>query len=119
MVSAYPTDSVGSIPITRSNNHSEGDAHRCDVASIIRSPVPSALLNRTHLVALLCLWSSLSFADYAAAPKRPIDLTGYWVLNPAMSDDPEAMLSKRQAEENERFERLRRREEQSRPRDMP
>lgn len=41
------------------------------------------------------------------------------MLNAAVSDDPEAMLAKRQAEEWERFERMRRREEQSRPRDMP
>lgn len=68
---------------------------------------------------MLWLWSSLCLADYAAAPKRPVDLTGYWVLNPAVSDDPEAMLTKRQAEEDERFERMRRREEQARPPDMP
>lgn len=41
------------------------------------------------------------------------------MLNVAVSDDAEAMLAKRQAEEWERFERMRRREEQSRPRDMP
>ena len=68
---------------------------------------------------LLCLWSALAVADYAAAPKRPVDLTGYWVLNAALSDDPEAMLAEREAEERERFERMRRREEESRPRDMP
>lgn len=68
---------------------------------------------------LLCLWSALAIADFAATPKRPIDLTGYWVLNSAASDDPEAMLAERQAEERERFERMRRREEESRPRDMP
>jgi hypothetical protein len=67
----------------------------------------------------LCLWSALAVADFAATPKRPVDLTGYWVLNTALSDDPEAMLAERQAEERERFERMRRREEESRPRDMP
>ena len=67
----------------------------------------------------LCLWSALALADYAATPKRPVDLTGYWVLNAAISDDPEAMLAERQAEERERYERRRRREEESRPRDMP
>jgi len=70
-------------------------------------------------VLLLCLWSALAVAGFAATPKRPVDLTGYWVLDTARSDDPEAMLEKRQAEERERFERMRRREEESRPRGMP
>lgn len=78
-----------------------------------------SLLHRLPLALLLCLWSALAFADFAATPKRPVDLSGYWVLNAAISDDPEAMLAKRQAEEWERFERMRRREEQSRPRDVP
>lgn len=68
---------------------------------------------------MLCLWSALAWSDYAAVPKRPIDLTGSWILNAAVSDDPEAMLAKRQAEERERFDRMRRREEESRPRGMP
>lgn len=68
---------------------------------------------------MLCLWSALAVADFAAAPKRPVDLTGYWVLNPVGSDDPEAMLARREEEEREKFDRMRRREEQSRPRDMP
>ncbi len=68
---------------------------------------------------LLCFWSALAAADYAATPKRPVDLTGYWVINTALSDDAEAMLAKRQAEEQEKFDRMRRREEESRPRDMP
>ena len=41
---------------------------------------------------MLCLWSVLALADYAAAPKKPIDLTGFWILNAAASDDPEALL---------------------------
>ena len=58
-------------------------------------------------------------ADYAAAPRKPIDLTGFWILNGAASDDPEAMLAEKQAEEWERFERMRRREEESRPSNVP
>lgn len=77
------------------------------------------LLHRSFSAVLLCLWSAFALADYAATPKRPVDLTGYWVVNTAVSDDPEAMLEQRQAEERERFERMRRREEESRPRDMP
>lgn len=41
------------------------------------------------------------------------------MLDAAVSDDPEAMLAERQAVEWERFQRMRRRQEQSRPRDMP
>lgn len=68
---------------------------------------------------LLCLCSALALADYAPAPKRPVDLTGFWVLNAATSDDPEALLEERRAKEREQFERWRRREEQTRPPGMP
>ncbi len=69
---------------------------------------------------LLCLWSAFAFAaGYAAAPKKPIDLTGSWILNTAASDDPEALLSAKQAKEWERFDRMRRREEESRPVNVP
>jgi hypothetical protein len=77
-------------------------------------------LPHLRLLALIfCLWSALAVADYAATPKRPVDLTGYWVLNTAVSEDPEAMLAEREAEEQEKFDRMRRREEESRPRGMP
>ncbi len=68
---------------------------------------------------MLCLSSTLALAGYDATPKRPVELAGYWVLNTANSDDPEAMLAKRQAEEWERFERMRRRVEGSRPAGLP
>lgn len=68
---------------------------------------------------MLSLWSALVLADFAATPKRPVELAGFWVVNTAASDDPEAMLAERQAEEWERFDRMRRREEESRPRGMP
>ena len=77
------------------------------------------MLYRSLCTVALSLWATLAFADFDAAPKRPIDLTGYWVLNTAGSDDPEAMLAERQAEEQERFDRWRRREEQTRPQGMP
>lgn len=74
---------------------------------------------RSFCAVLLSLWATLALADLAATPKRPVDITGFWVLNTAGSDDPEAMLAARQAEEQERFDRWRRREEQSRPAGMP
>ena len=77
------------------------------------------MLTRSLSAFALCLWSAFALADYAAAPKKPIDLTGYWVLNTAVSDDPEALLAAKQAKEWERFDRMRRREEESRPSNMP
>lgn len=74
---------------------------------------------RSSCAVLLSLWATLALADFDAAPKRPIDITGFWVLDAANSDDPEAMLAEQQAEEQERFERWRRREEQSRPQGVP
>lgn len=68
---------------------------------------------------MLGLWATLALADYAAVPRRPTDITGHWVLNPTGSDDPEAILAKQQAEEQERFDRWRRREQESRPQGMP
>ncbi len=77
------------------------------------------MFNRSFCTLALCLWSALALADYAAAPKKPIDLTGFWILNTAASDDPEAMLFEKQSQEWERFERMRRREEESRPSNIP
>lgn len=74
---------------------------------------------RSIFALLLCLCSALALADYAPAPKRPVDWTGYWVLDASTSDDPEAMLEERRAKEREQFERWRRREEQTRPPGMP
>lgn len=77
------------------------------------------MFTRSLCALALCLWSALALADYAAAPKKPVDLTGYWVLNTAVSDDPEALLSAKQAKEWERYDRMRRREEESRPSNVP
>ncbi|HEY0682627.1 MAG TPA: hypothetical protein VGD45_09870 [Steroidobacter sp.] len=77
------------------------------------------MLYRALTAVVLCLASALALADYDAMPKRPVELAGFWVLNTATSDDPEAMLGERQAEEWERFERMRRRMEDSRPAGMP
>lgn len=68
---------------------------------------------------MLSLSSALALADFDATPKRPVALAGFWVLNTQDSDDPEAMLAERQAEEWERYDRARRRYEGSRPAGMP
>lgn len=77
------------------------------------------MFTRSVCALALCLWSALALADYAAAPKKAVDLTGFWVLNAAVSDDAEALLAAKQAKEWERFERRRRQEEESRPSNMP
>lgn len=79
----------------------------------------SAPLIRPLLTLVLCLCSALALAAYAPLPKRPVELAGYWVLDAATSEDPEAMLAERQAREREQFERFRRRMEESRPPGMP
>lgn len=81
--------------------------------------MPASRSYHSLLTLLLCLCSALALADYAPTPKRPVDLTGYWVLDATTSDDPEALLGERQAKEREEFERFRRRMEQSRPPGMP
>lgn len=68
---------------------------------------------------MLSLWAALALADYDAMPKKPTDITGFWVLNTATSDDPEALLAQRQAKEQEEFERWRQRQERSRPQGVP
>ncbi len=77
------------------------------------------MLTRSICALTLCLWSALALADYDAVPRKPIDLTGFWILNTAASDDPEALLAQKQEKEWERFERMRRREEDSRPANVP
>lgn len=81
--------------------------------------MPASASTRIIVALLLCLCSALAVADFAPTPKRPVELAGYWILDATTSDDPEAMLAERQAEEREEYERFRRRIEQSRPPGMP
>ncbi|HEX2492167.1 MAG TPA: hypothetical protein VHK24_00225 [Steroidobacter sp.] len=74
-----------------------------------------------HRPLAICLlfFCATAYADYAASPKRPIDLSGYWTLNVAASDDPEQMLTERLQEERRRRLRERRAEELFRPLGAP
>ena len=55
------------------------------------------------LVGALLLVQSPAFAGgYDAVPKQPVDLGGHWKLNAAASDDAEALMQKRIAEQNKR-----------------
>ena len=67
----------------------------------------------------LLLCSAGAWADYAAAPKRAIDLSGAWKLNAAQSEDPERMLQERLDAERERYMRRRQEYEASRPPEVP
>lgn len=53
-------------------------------------------------------------AAYDAAPKRPTNLEGRWVINAAESDDPEQMLRERLERERERFRKEMERYQRSR-----
>jgi hypothetical protein len=73
-----------------------------------------------RLLALgLFLWSAIASANYDATSARGVSLAGDWALNAALSDDPEKMLAERMEKERQRFERLRREMEMSRPPGAP
>ncbi len=63
--------------------------------------------------------AALSAAALDSAPSRPVDLSGSWKLNAALSDDAEHMLEERQREEWERYVQWRRRQEKSFPPGAP
>src|SRR5690606_20319189 len=48
-------------------------------------------------------------SSFDAQPRRAVELAGHWVLNPAQSEDPWAMLQQRRAREDARYQRLRER----------
>src|SRR5687767_4559473 len=71
------------------------------------------------LLFLLCTVSTPTLAAYDAAPRRAVDLSGRWVVNEALSDDAEKMLSERLDEERRRYARDRRLEERTQPEGLP
>jgi hypothetical protein len=54
-----------------------------------------------------------------AVPKRPVDLSGTWKLNAALSDDAQHMLAERQREEREEYMKWRKRQESMYPPGAP
>jgi hypothetical protein len=75
---------------------------------------------RYRLLFLLCsCCAALSAAALDAVPSRPVDLSGSWKLNTALSDDVEHMLEERQRLERERYMKWRRQQEQSYPAGAP
>jgi hypothetical protein len=77
-------------------------------------------MKQARWVALaLFVWSVPALADLRAESAHGTDLTGSWVLNAALSDDPERMLDDRLEEERRRFERWRRDMERTRPPGAP
>lgn len=76
--------------------------------------------SRLRLLAFLlssCAVSAAAALD--AVPSRPVDLSGSWKLNAALSDDPEHMLEELQRRERERYMKWRREQEQSYPPNAP
>lgn len=76
-------------------------------------------MHRSLLVLLLIACCAPAFAALRAQPERAVDLSGEWVLNVALSEDPQAMLEARLAEERRQMERLRRRASSSYPPGAP
>ncbi|MGH8174930.1 MAG: hypothetical protein ACREV5_01550 [Steroidobacter sp.] len=81
-------------------------------------------MNRRRLAIGLLLCSALvgfqaARADYDATSARGADLSGTWLLNEALSEDPEKKLEERLEEERRRYERQRRDEDRSRPPGAP
>lgn len=64
---------------------------------------------------LTCVALSASALD--AVPKRPVDLSGNWNLNAALSDDAQHLLAERQREEREQYLKWRRQRERMYPPD--
>jgi len=76
-------------------------------------------MSRCLLALGLFLCSAIAWANYDATSARGVSLAGDWALNAALSDDPEKMLAERLEKERQRFERLRREIEMSRPPGAP
>lgn len=74
---------------------------------------------RSLLAILLTAWAALALADYDAVSSRGADLSGRWVLNTALSEDPEKLLAERLEKERQKFMQWRRQEEAVRPPGMP
>jgi hypothetical protein len=68
---------------------------------------------------LLCAIPTSTLAAYDAAPRRSVDLSGRWIVNEALSDDAEKMLSERLDEERRRYARDRRLDERAQPEGLP
>ena len=68
--------------------------------------------------AFICTWLFLAVAPsahaaYKAAAPEGVDLTGHWKINPAKSDDAEALLQERLAEERKEREKWMKRARQT------
>lgn len=75
---------------------------------------------QTHVFAMFGLLLACDWASaYDANPAPGTDLSGYWRLNEALSDDGEAMLQKRLEEERKQRERWMRRAREQNPLGLP
>jgi hypothetical protein len=76
----------------------------------------------TRLRSLLFVCSccvALAAAALDAVPSRPVDLSGSWKLNAALSDDVEHMLEELQRKQREQYMKWRRAQEQTYPTNAP
>lgn len=61
-------------------------------------------MSRKPLAFVLLLFAASAWG-YDVAPRRPVDLSGDWVLNERLSDDVESLLNERLEKERRRYER--------------
>jgi hypothetical protein len=73
---------------------------------------------RLTLIACSCC-AAFAAAALDAVPSRPVDLSGSWKLNTALSDDPEHMLEELQRRQREQYMKWRRAQERAYPQDAP
>jgi hypothetical protein len=91
-----------------------------ELEALRRSRYSAGVSIRVRLLAFgLLTCAALSASALDAVPKRPVDLSGTWKLNAALSDDAQHMLAERQREEREQYLRWRRQREKMYPRDAP
>lgn len=76
-------------------------------------------MHRSIFVLLLIACCAPALAALRAQSERGADLSGVWVLNAALSEDPQEMLEDRLAKERDQMERMRRRERSSYPPGAP
>jgi len=71
------------------------------------------------LASLLLICAASTAAALDAVPSRPVDLSGSWQLNAALSDDPQHMLEELQRRQHEQYMKWRREQERAYPPNAP
>ena len=97
--------------------------------SLLKCPGPSAShglrnsanvsIRLSSLLVVCSCCAACAAAALDAAPSRPVDLSGSWKLNAALSDDAEHMLEELQRRQHEQYMKWRRAQERAYPTNAP